>query len=72
MLKMKSSIGIVLAMVLGFLASPAMAVGAFDTLTAGISYTDVVAAIMAVAVLLAGLYVTMAGVRRILGFIRQG
>lgn len=61
----------ILAMCLGMLAGPANA-AAFDTLTAGISYVDVIAAVMAVALLLAGLYTTMRGVTMILGFIRRG
>lgn len=70
--KFQFSLFAVLAMCLGMLAGPANAAGAFDTLTAGISYVDVIAAVMAVALLLAGLYTTMRGVTMILGFIRRG
>ena len=52
-------------------AGPAAAASAFDPLTSAVTFTDVIAAIMAVAAIIAGLYVTMRGVRTILGFIRR-
>lgn len=62
----------VMALLFGLLSAPAMAVSAFDPLTAAVTFTDVIAALMAVAAILAGLYVTMRGVRTVLGFIRRG
>lgn len=70
--KFKASLLFVALALMGLLAGPAHAAGAFDTLTAGITYVDVIAAVMAVALLLAGLYTTMRGVVMILGFIRRG
>ncbi len=70
--KLKSATLVVLAMAMGLLAGPAMAAGAFDPLTTAVSFVDVIAAVMAVAAILSGLYVTMRGVRMILGFIRRG
>ena len=53
------------------MAGPAAAQSAFAPLTAAVTFTDVIAAIMAVAAIIAGLYVTMRGVNTILGFIRR-
>lgn len=70
--KLKMLFLAVMAMLFGLVSAPAMAAGAFDALTTAVTFTDVIAALMAVAAILAGLYVTMRGVRIVLGFIRRG
>lgn len=67
----KTMFFVFLATAIGLIAGPAAAQSAFDPLTSAVTFTDVIAAIMAVAAIIAGLYVTMRGVRTILGFIRR-
>lgn len=71
-LKLKAIVFAMFAALMAMLAGPAAAASAFDPLTAAVTFTDVIAALMAVAAILAGLYVTMRGVRTVLGFIRRG
>lgn len=71
-MKLKFSVFAFFAALLSMLAGPAAAQSPFDALTAAVTFTDVVAAIMAVAAILAAMYVTMRGVTLILGFIRRG
>lgn len=52
-------------------AGPASAVSVYDPLTTAVTFTDVIAAIMAVAAIVATLYVSVRGVRSVLGFIRS-
>ncbi len=68
---MKYLFAVVFALLMSMLPGFASAATAFDPLTAAVTFTDVTAAIMSVAAVLAGLYVTMRGVRLILGFIRR-
>lgn len=56
----------------GLMAQSAFAVSPFDPITAAVTFTDVVAAVMAIAAILAGLYVTLKGVKTVLGMIRRG
>lgn len=70
--KIKSSLFAFSLLCFGFLAGPVHAAGQFDVLTTSVTFVDVVAAVMAVAAVLSGLYVTMRGVRMILTFIRRG
>ncbi len=53
------------------LAGPAAAQSVYDPLTNSVTFTAVIAAIMAVAAVVAGLYVTVRGVRTVLAFIRR-
>ena len=75
MSKIKNLFLVLFAMLAAF-AAPAFAQATggspFDALTRAVTFTDVVAAIMAVAAILAAMYVTMRGVTLILGFIRRG
>ena len=52
-------------------AFSAHAVSPLDPLVAAVSFTDVATAVVAVAVLLAGLYVTLKAVRTVLHFVRS-
>ncbi|PIF90270.1 hypothetical protein CLU86_1151 [Acidovorax sp. 62] len=56
---------------LSMLAGPASAASAYDPLTSSVTFVEAIAAMMAVAAVVAGLYVTMRGVRTVLGFIRR-
>lgn len=56
---------------LAMLAGPAAAQSVYDPLTSSVTFTEVIAAIMAVAAVVAGLYVSMRGVRTVLAFIRR-
>lgn len=60
------------AMALAMLAGPAFAISPFDPLTAAVSFTDVIAAVMALAVILAGVHVALKGVTTLLHFIKRG
>lgn len=71
-LKLKAIVFAMFASLMVMFAGPAAAASPFDPLTAAVTFTDVIAALMAVAAILAGLYVTMRGVRTVLGFIRRG
>lgn len=70
-LKLKAILFAMFAGLMAMLAGPAAAQSPFAPLTAAVTFTDVIAALMAVAAILAGLYVTMRGVRTVLGFIRR-
>lgn len=52
-------------------ASPAFADGDFAALTSGISFDEVKVGVLAVAALLAAVYVAIKGARIILGFLRS-
>jgi hypothetical protein len=56
---------------MAMLAGPAAAASVYDPLTASVTFVEVIAAVMAVAAVVAGLYVSMRGVRTVLGFIRR-
>lgn len=56
---------------LAMLVGPASAASVYDPLTSAVTFVEVVAAIMAVAAVVAGLYVSMRGVRTVLDFIRR-
>ena len=56
---------------LAMLAGPASAASVYDPLTTAVTFTEVIAAIMAVAAVVAGLYVSIRGVRTVLSFIRR-
>lgn len=51
------------ALALVLVAVPAFATGSFDTLTAAVSFTDVQAAVLTVAVALVGLALVLKGIR---------
>lgn len=69
--KKKQAVMMAVVASLLMIGGPSFAAGAFDPLTAAVTFVDVIAAIMAVAAIIAGLYVTMRGVTTILGFIRR-
>lgn len=72
-MKIKLWFAALMASVMSLLSVPAFAQASpFTALTAAVTYVDVIAAIMAVAAIIAALYVAMRGVTLILGFIRRG
>lgn len=72
MISTKIKVFAFLASLFAMFAPSAFAASAYDTLTSSITFADVVVAIMAVAALLSAYYVTLFGVKNILGFIRRG
>jgi hypothetical protein len=71
MKKIDKSVLLAIVAALALAAGPASAVSVYDPLTSAATFTDVIAAIMAVAAVVAGLYVSMRGVRTVLAFIRR-
>ncbi len=67
----KNAVLAVVVACMAMLAGPASAVSVYDPLTTAVTFTDVIAAIMAVAAIVATLYVSVRGVRSVLGFIRS-
>jgi len=68
---MKRFILLVVSSLIGFVAAPAMAAAPdFTTLTAGVDYSTVGPALLAVAVLISGVYVIWKGAKMILSAIK--
>jgi len=67
----KNALFVAFIAMLAVAAGPAAAQSVYDPLTDAVTFVDVIAAIMAVAAILAGLFVAMRGVRTVLSFIRS-
>ena len=70
-LNVKKNLALLFAVALAVLAGPASAASVYDPLTTSVTFVEVIAAVMAVAAVVAGLYTSMRGVRTVLGFIRR-
>lgn len=62
----------VVALPFAVAAGSSFAVSPFDPITEAVTFVEVTAAIMAIAAILASLYVVIRGVKNVLGMIRRG